>query len=282
MASSKKVGRPSTKQPISPSGGFFSNIRWGESYVSLLLGAIVVIVAAALGLFYVKFHQPKEEILPPAQIARVLTVSPSASISAYPTAFPSPTAKPLSPTKSPTPTQKSSINSNSTVTTIPTKTPQQQGQKTYIVQKNDDLWNIAIKEYGSGYSWVSIAQANHLANPGRIYAGDTLIIPSVTPIFVQNTVNQQATPTPTVKQIQPKITVTPTPSASSTGSGTTANNAITGITYTVQKGDTLWSIAVRAYGDGYKWVNIAKANNLTNPSVIHSGNVLIIPRKQTL
>ena len=49
-------------------------------------------------------------------------------------------------------------------------------------------------------------------------------------------------------------------------------------TYTVVKGDTLWEIAVNSYGDGYKWVEIAKANNLKNPNLIHTGNVLTLPR----
>jgi len=50
-----------------------------------------------------------------------------------------------------------------------------------------------------------------------------------------------------------------------------------GGTYTVEKGDTLWIIAERFYNDGTRWVEIAQANNLTNPDLIHVGNVLIIP-----
>ncbi|PIZ97158.1 MAG: lectin, partial [Candidatus Levybacteria bacterium CG_4_10_14_0_2_um_filter_35_8] len=38
------------------------------------------------------------------------------------------------------------------------------------------------------------------------------------------------------------------------------------------------NIAVRAYGDGYRWVDIARANGLENPDLIFSGNVLKIPR----
>jgi len=53
---------------------------------------------------------------------------------------------------------------------------------------------------------------------------------------------------------------------------------LSGDTYTVVKGDTLWSISLRAYGDGYKWVSVAKANKLVNPNVIHVGNVLTLPR----
>ena len=55
-------------------------------------------------------------------------------------------------------------------------------------------------------------------------------------------------------------------------------NSITGSRYTVQKDDYLWEIAVRAYGDGYKWVEIARANKLVNPNIIHPGNMLTLPR----
>ena len=56
------------------------------------------------------------------------------------------------------------------------------------------------------------------------------------------------------------------------------NTSISGATYEVQKGDTLWDIAVRAYGDGYKWSEIARENKLVHPNIIHSGNILILPR----
>lgn len=60
--------------------------------------------------------------------------------------------------------------------------------------------------------------------------------------------------------------------------GVKTPSAITENSYTVASGDSLWQIAVRAYGDGYRWTDIAKANNLTNPSLIHAGNVLKLPR----
>jgi len=55
-------------------------------------------------------------------------------------------------------------------------------------------------------------------------------------------------------------------------------SSVTDDSYTVAKGDSLWKIAVRAYGDGYKWVEIARANNLANPNIIHAGNILTLPR----
>ena len=47
--------------------------------------------------------------------------------------------------------------------------------------------------------------------------------------------------------------------------------------YTVVSGDTLWGVATDQYGDGYKWVEIAKTNALVNPDLIHPGNVLTLP-----
>jgi hypothetical protein len=51
--------------------------------------------------------------------------------------------------------------------------------------------------------------------------------------------------------------------------------------YTVAAGDTLWSIAQRAYGDGSAWKLIARENRITDANVIFVGTTLRIPR-QTL
>ena len=124
------------------------------------------------------------------------------------------------------------------------------GTKEHVVVKGETLWSIAEDSYGSGYNWVDIKSANKL-NSDTLEVGQKLNIPDVTP-----------------KQ--------PT----STGKTTAVAQAtpITGTSYTVVKGDNLWNIAVKAYGDGFKWVEIAKVNNLKNPNIIHAGNVLILPR----
>lgn len=120
--------------------------------------------------------------------------------------------------------------------------------KTHIVQKGENLWAIAEKYYGSGYNWVDIAKENNLKNAGFITAGQTLTMPEV-PAKLATTTGFKAVGEP-----------------------------ISGGTYTVVKGDCLWNIAVRAYGDGYKWVEIVKENNLKNPDIIHAGNILVLPR----
>jgi nucleoid-associated protein YgaU len=48
-------------------------------------------------------------------------------------------------------------------------------------------------------------------------------------------------------------------------------------TYTVVSGDTLWAIAEKFYGDGSKYPQIAEASGVSNPDLIHPGQVLTIP-----
>jgi len=133
------------------------------------------------------------------------------------------------------------------------KNSTQQEQKklptSYTVTEGDTLWSIAEKYYTSGYNWVDIQKSNDLTNPDRIEVGQTLTIPDVPPI------------TPAQGQISAASFV---PEAEKK-------------TYTVVKGDTLWGISQQRYGTGYRWGDIALANSLANPNLIHSGNVLNLP-----
>lgn len=118
----------------------------------------------------------------------------------------------------------------------------------HTVAEGESLWSIALTYYDSGYNWVTLVKANNLVNPDYLEVGQELTIPEA-------------------EKIQPPIQPTPT-----------VDPAITGESYTVTKSDNLWKIAVRAYGDGYRWVEIARENNLVNPDVIHPGTVLRLPR----
>lgn len=46
--------------------------------------------------------------------------------------------------------------------------------------------------------------------------------------------------------------------------------------YTVKKGDSLWNIAKRYYGNGMKYKDIASRNNIKNPNLIYPGQVLVL------
>lgn len=124
---------------------------------------------------------------------------------------------------------------------------------TYKVVKGDDLWHISERFYNSGYNYVDIAKANKLVNASLIETGQELVIPKV------------AAKKTTVVKAETK----------------TAKISIEGGKYTTVKGDYLWSIAVRAYGDGYKWTAIYTANKAkigNNPSRLFTGVELALPR----
>jgi nucleoid-associated protein YgaU len=132
-----------------------------------------------------------------------------------------------------------------------TTTNQTQIGTTHKVEKGESLWSISENVYGSGYNWTDIKSANNLKSDD-IEVGQELVLPEVT------------AKEPTVTKQDLVVAVD--------------TQTISGDSYTVVHGDNLWNIAVRAYGDGYKWVNIADANNLSNPNVIHPGNILVLPR----
>jgi len=48
-------------------------------------------------------------------------------------------------------------------------------------------------------------------------------------------------------------------------------------TYTVAKGDSLWRIAEKIYGNGSDFKKIARANNISDPDHIRPGQELVIP-----
>ncbi|MBL6432128.1 MAG: peptidoglycan-binding protein LysM [Alphaproteobacteria bacterium] len=60
-----------------------------------------------------------------------------------------------------------------------------------------------------------------------------------------------------------------------------ADDAAPATFHTVAKGDTLWAVASKAYGDGSKYMAIFEANKpmLSDPDKIYPGQVLRIPAK---
>jgi nucleoid-associated protein YgaU len=283
----RKRGRPrktkvvaNRKKPVRPTslGGKkaqgkkeLSYFQLRDSYTSLLLGIGVVVFAAFLLVgFFKSNNKMKPQI---TEVAVETTQSPEPSISplASITSMPSPTVtnQPTStttPTKIPSPTLTKSPTPTVSPTLTPTKMPSRLATPspekisgnvkklptTYTVAAGDTLWLISERFYSSGYNWVDIARENKLADAGHIEVGQKLTIPSVP-----------------VKMV----------SSTSTGPFIFKSRSITSDTYVIQKGDTLWSISVRAYGDGYKWPDLAKANGLEhNPGLIHADNTLKIPR----
>lgn len=306
-AANKKI-KVTPEETPKKSTNFFDYLRFGESYTSLILGIIVVIIATALLLSFVhnknvgnrntpideqtqntaEVSQRVNELsnqAPSGIVDNVATIVPTDTIAPtalptstpVPTAKPKPTAKPMLTVK-PKPTIKSqpTIKPKVVAKSLPKHTSQRVMKKiavahqkkvvisqvknnknnnVWVVQKGDSLWSIAEKKYTSGYNWTDIARVNNLSNPSDIHLGDKLILPNVPSKTPTNLITSHVSN-------NPLSTMT----------------AITGNSYTVIKGDNLWNIAVRAYGDGFRYEDIARANNLANPRMIFSGNVLQIPR----
>lgn len=143
----------------------------------------------------------------------------------------------------------------------------------YTVQEGDTLWSIAEDKYGSGFEWYRIADANDISDRWNLVAGTTLIVPEMEKATGGEesmegapASSPSAAPTNIIVEEEPEVMVPVT------------GGKITGNSYTVKEGDFLWDIAVRAYGDGYKWTEIATANNITHPDIIYTGTNLKLPR----
>lgn len=76
----------------------------------------------------------------------------------------------------------------------------------------------------------------------------------------------------TIKQARPKPVATPVVTRPATTAPTTR-------TYTVVRGDCLWNIAKKYYGNGSKYTTILNANRnqIRNANLIYPGQVLTIP-----
>lgn len=179
---------------------FLSQIKWGESYTSLFLGAVVVVVALILVFSFLRGREQTQQT----------------------------TSTQITP-------EEQVVNGK----VVP---------KMYTVKEGEDLWHIAQSLYGSGYNWVDLADENKLTDPNVISVGAKLTVPNVK---AKEPTSDEALESP---------------------------SSIKGTSYTVVLGDNLWDIATRAYGDGFKWTEVSKANNLSDPNLIHPGNVLKLPR----
>lgn len=120
-------------------------------------------------------------------------------------------------------------------TAAPTSTA---GGQTYTVQEGDTLFSIAVS---FGLTVEQLAQANNIADPSSIFAGQVLVIPSAGEIAT-------AAPAPTISGQR---------------------------TYVVQEGDNCFRIALNY---GLTCEQLAAANGLTPPDyLVYPGQVLVIP-----
>ena len=118
--------------------------------------------------------------------------------------------------------------------------------KTHTVASGELLGDIALKYYGSSKSWKKIQEANPGVDPKNLKVGQKLVIPGVAP-------------KPTTDAGAPVVA----------GPGEK--------TYTVKKGDSLYSIAQKELGSAAKWKEIQKLNSDVSSSDLKIGQTLKLP-----
>jgi len=145
-----------------------------------------------------------------------------------------------------------------------TDLPEEAAAKTYTVKEGDTLWSIAEEAYGSGYNAYDLAKANDMADADVLNEGTVLMLPSLEPKYP--TRGEIAGGSYTTKEETPQIDPVNSPQVEMSNHDQT---------YKVVAGDTLWAIALKRYGNPYKWVELHAANpSITNPNLIYAGDTL--------
>ncbi len=138
----------------------------------------------------------------------------------------------------------------------------------YTVQPGDTLFNIA-RRYNTTVS--DLVSTNQIANPNLILVGQLLTIPGVG----TDTANVGAGSVMAPTEMTTAVTSTSPASSSSVAAPIAIQPAaVSGMTYIVRAGDTVFGIATRF---GTTVTAVAQVNNLANPSSIYVGQILIIP-----
>lgn len=219
--------------------GIFDYFRFGESYTSLILGMVVVIIATILLVAFFKNRNINSELNPRQDIS----------------------ATSLSPTL-----RTYIVKEGDTLWSI-SESQLNNGYRWKEILIANNMAQATDLEKGTKL----IIPNERVAPPGNT-SGEEVAQVSISPTQIpEPTVVASTTPSinPTNRPYFPDQNLLAQPDA---------GLKIIGSSYTVKEGDTLWDISQRAYGDPYKWVEISNKNQLQNPDIIHKGNILQLPR----
>lgn len=193
----------------------FSGLSWNESYTSLFLGALVVVIVAIVVFAFLQNRNKAGET-----------------------------------------TQETSSEQSQMQDKDAQGMPAKAGEE-YVVAEGDWLSSISEKAYGTQDNWKYIAAENDIQNPDAIEKGTKLRIPNL-----DDKKKAELDKKMESMSMQPS----------------TFGQMMTDSNYVVKEGESLWSIAVKVYGDGYRWPEIAKVNNLWYPDWITAGTTIVLPK----
>jgi nucleoid-associated protein YgaU len=227
-----------------------NDLEKNQSYLNLILGALIVIVLGVLIFNY--FNKPDTDNGNVTPTAETTTTDESGDV-----------------TKESLP-GKYKVKEGDTLFTIAQKYYDDGGKYTEIMKDN----NLTSENIEVGQELnipkLETASADPSASPEASGSPEISPSPSESPQATEEPISM-ASPSPAAMD-------TSSPGTGGAENQTVWGETITGDSYTVQAGDWLSKISGRAYGDITKYDAIAKANNIQNPDNIEVGTVLKIPR----
>lgn len=246
----RKLSKSKTepKDTSSEEKGYFekleTQIQSNQSKVSLVLGALIILV---IGILVFNYFNRNQSSLGPAQQTEQTEEAD------------------VSPEQLP---GKYTVKEGDTLFTIAEKY-YKDGLKYTEIAKANNLTDVNTISVGQVLEIPKVESAIAQASPEVTSSPEATVSP-------QPTASPEAS-------VSPSPTAIPSPeeiAGTGTGGGNTTiwGPRIEGNTYTVVEGDWLSTIAGRAYGDIFAYEKLAKANNIPNPDLIVPGTVLTIPR----
>lgn len=147
----------------------------------------------------------------------------------------------------------------------PTSTSPASTTGSYTIKSGDTLSAIAAK-YGT--TVAQLTSLNSIADPNKIYAGQTLKLPSQPAPTNPAPAPIQTNPTPTTPTPTP---VAPAPATPTSQPATPAPITQPTNTYTIQRGDTLSAIAMK---NNTTVTKLAQLNGIPDPNKIQAGQTI--------
>lgn len=227
-----------------------TDLEKNQSYLNLILGALIVIVLGVLIFNY--FNKPADD---------AGNVGPSQQIT--------------------------DEQGDVTKEGLPGKYTVKEGDTLFLIAQKyyDDgnLYNEIVRENNLSTDSIEVGQQLNIPKLAVAQSSPEGTASASPEAVTEASPSPEASVAPiTQASAAPSVQPSPTPDTQwGTGGAenqTTWGEKITGDTYTVVAGDWLSTISGRAYGDIMMYQKIAQANNITNPDLIEVGMVLKIPR----